>query len=116
MKKNGVLASVTIAQGILESWYGNTELAVNANNYFGMKCMLSGNTWTGSTWDGVSKYTKVTKEDDGTGNLYDVTEDFRKYQTAAESVGDHSAYLLGAMNGSKKRYEGLQGERTHARQ
>lgn len=114
MKKNGVLASVTIAQGILESGHGNSELAVNANNFFGMKCVLSGNTWTGSTWDGVSKYTKVTKEDDGTGNLYDVTADFRKYQTAAESVGDHSAYLLGAMNGSKKRYEGLQGE-TDAR-
>lgn len=114
MKKNGVSASVTIAQGILESGYGNTELAVNANNYFGMKCMLSGNTWQGSTWDGVSKYTKVTKEDDGTGNLYDETEDFRAYQSAAESVGDHSAYLLGAMNGSKKRYEGLQGE-TDAR-
>lgn len=114
MKKNGVLASVTIAQGILESGHGNSELAVNANNFFGMKCVLSGNTWTGSTWDGVSKYTKVTKEDDGTGRLYEITADFRKYQTAAESVGDHSAYLLGAMNGSKKRYEGLQGE-TDAR-
>lgn len=110
MKKNGVLASVTIAQGVLESGYGNTELAVNANNFFGMKCILSGNTWAGSTWDGVSKYTKVTKEDDGKGNLYDVTADFRKYPSAAESVGDHSAYLLGAKNGSKKRYEGLQGE------
>lgn len=111
MKKNGVLASVTIAQAILESGYGNTELAVNANNFFGMKCILSGNKWTSSTWDGVSKYTKVTKEDDGTGRLYDVTADFRKYPSAAESVGDHSAYLLGAMNGSKKRYEGLQGEK-----
>lgn len=114
MKKNGVLASVTIAQGILESGYGNSELAVNANNFFGMKCALSGNTWKGSTWDGVSKCTKVTKEDDGTGKYYEVTADFRKYKTAAESVGDHSAYLLGAMNGSKKRYEGLQGE-TDAR-
>lgn len=111
MKKNGILASVKIAQGILESGYGNTELAKNALNFFGMKCNLSGNTWAGSTWDGVSKYTKVTKEDDGNGNLYDVTADFRKYNSIAESVGDHSAYLLGAMNGSKKRYEGLQGEK-----
>lgn len=110
MKKNCVLASVTIAQAILESGYGNTDLAINANNFFGMKCKLSGNTWAGSTWDGVSKYTKVTKEDDGKGNLHDETADFRKYPSAAESVGDHSAYLLGAMNGSKKRYEGLQGE------
>ena len=70
MKKNGVLASITIAQGILESMYGNTDLAVNAFNFFGMKCVLSGNTWSGSTWDGVSKYTKKTPEDDGTGKLY----------------------------------------------
>lgn len=112
MKKNGVLASVTIAQGILESGYGNTELAKNANNFFGMKCVLSGNTWAGSTWDGVSKYTKITKEDDGKGNLYDVTADFRKYPSASESVGDHSAYLLGAMNGNEKRYAGLKGEKN----
>lgn len=111
MNRNGILASVTIAQGILESGYGNTELAKNALNFFGMKCSLSGNAWDGSTWDGVSKYTKVTKEDDGKGNLYDETADFRKYNSIAESVGDHSAYLLGAMNGSKKRYEGLQGEK-----
>lgn len=110
MKKNGVLASVTIAQAILESRYGNTDLAVNANNFFGMKCFLSENTWGGSTWDGVSKYTKITKEDDGTGKLYDEKADFRKYPSAAESVGDHSTYLLNAKNGSKKRYAGLKGE------
>lgn len=111
MKKNGILASVKIAQGILESGYGNTELAKNALNFFGMKCNLSGNTWAGSTWDGISKYTKVTKEDDGKGNLHEETADFRKYNSIAESVGDHSAYLLGAMKGSEKRYKGLQGEK-----
>lgn len=58
MAKSGVLASVTTAQGCLEAGYGNTELARNANNIFGMKCNLSGNTWPGSTWDGVSKYRK----------------------------------------------------------
>ena len=58
MAKSGVLASVTTAQAILESGYGSTELARNANNFFGMKCSLSGNTWPGSTWDGVSKYRK----------------------------------------------------------
>ena len=66
MKKNGILASVKMAQAILESGYGNSELAKGANNLFGMKCSLSGNTWSGSTWDGVSKYTKQTAEDDGT--------------------------------------------------
>ena len=58
---SGILASVTMAQAILESGYGSTDLAVNANNIFGMKCSLSGNTWK-SVWDGTSKYTKTTKE------------------------------------------------------
>ena len=51
-KKMGILASVSMAQFILESGYGKSELAQNANNVFGMKCSLSGNTWSSSTWDG----------------------------------------------------------------
>ena len=107
-KKSGILASVSLAQFILESGYGSTELAQNANNCFGMKKSLSGNTWGGSTWDGKSIYTKKTQEDDGTGKLYTITADFRKYPCVEDSIADHSAYLLGAMNGSKKRYAGLQ--------
>ena len=45
MEKTGILASLTTAQGILESGYGTRELAVNANNIFGMKAELSGNNW-----------------------------------------------------------------------
>ena len=59
-KKSGILASVSLAQFILESGYGKSELAQNANNIFGMKCSLSGNTWSGSSRDGKSKYTKKT--------------------------------------------------------
>ena len=109
MKKSGILASVSLAQFIQESGYGKTELAQNANNVFGMKKSLSGNTWAGSTWDGKSIYTKKTQEDDGTGNLYTITADFRKYPCIEDSIADHSAYLLGAKNGSKLRYEGLKG-------
>lgn len=109
MKKTGILASVTTAQAILESGYGSTELAKNANNFFGMKCSLSGNTWAGSSWDGVSKYTKKTKEQDKTGREYTVTADFRKYPSIAASLADHSAYLLGAKNGSAYRYAGVKG-------
>lgn len=115
MAKSGVLASVTTAQAILESGHGSTELARNANNFFGMKCSLSGNTWPGSTWDGVSKYRKQTGEEDANGNAYTITADFRKYASAADSVADHSAYLLGAMNGSKQRYAGLKGEMDPAK-
>lgn len=113
MEKSGILASVTAAQFILESGYGKTELAQGANNCFGMKKSLSGNTWAGTTWDGKSVYTKKTQEDDGKGNLYTITADFRKYPCVEDSIGDHSAYLLGAKNGSKLRYAGLQGEGSY---
>lgn len=109
MKKNGILASITIAQAILESGYGSTELAKNANNIFGMKTSLSGNTWSGSTWDGKSIYTKETKEQKEDGTEYTITADFRKYGKIEDSLGDHSAYLLGAKNGDELRYEGLKG-------
>lgn len=108
-KKTGILASVSMAQFILESGYGKSELAQNANNVFGMKCSLSGNTWSGSTWDGTSKYTKQTKEQNSDGSYETITADFRKYPCVEDSIADHSAYLLGAKNGSKLRYDGLNG-------
>ena len=113
MKTSGILASVSAAQFILEAGYGRTELAQKANNCFGMKCVLSGNSWGGSAWDGTSSYRKKTQEDDGNGKLYTVTADFRKYSCVEQSIADHSAYLLGAMNGKKKRYAGLAGEKDY---
>ena len=108
-KKSGILASVSLAQFILESGYGKSELAQNANNVFGMKKSLSGNTWGGSSWDGKSVYTKKTKEQNSDGSYVTVTADFRKYPCIEDSIADHSAYLLGAVNGSKPRYAGLKG-------
>lgn len=107
-KKSGILASVSLAQFILESACGKSELAVAANNCFGMKQNLSGNTWSGSTWDGKSIYTKQTGEEYNSQRVT-ITANFRKYPCIEDSIADHSAYLLGAMNGSKKRYEGLKG-------
>ena len=74
-----------------------------------MKKSLSGNTWSGSVWDGKSVYTKQTKEQNADGSYETITADFRKYACVEDSIADHSAYLLGAMNGSKKRYEGIAG-------
>ena len=108
MAKNGILACITIAQAILESGWGKSELAVNANNLFGMKKSLSGNTWRGSSWDGKSVYSKQTKEVYASG-LATVQADFRAYKSWEMSVNDHSAYLIGAKNGSSLRYKGLQG-------
>ena len=107
-KASGILASVSLAQFILESGYGKSELAQNANNCFGMKKSLSGNTWGGSSWDGTSIYTKKTQEYEN-GAYVTVTADFRKYPSVEKSIADHSAYLLGAKNGTKLRYDGLKG-------
>lgn len=108
-KKSGILASVSLAQFILESGYGKSELAQNANNCFGMKKSLSGNTWSGSTWDGTSVYTKQTQEQNTDGSYETITADFRKYGSVEDSIADHSAYLLGAKNGSALRYAGIAG-------
>ena len=108
MSKTGICAAITIAQAILESGWGKSELAVNANNLFGMKKSLSGNTWAGSTWDGKKVYSKQTKEVYASGSAT-VTAEFRVYSSWQQSVNDHSAYLAGAKNGSKLRYAGLVG-------
>ena len=108
-KKSGILASISMAQFILESGYGKSELAQGANNCFGMKKSLSGNTWGGSTWDGSSVYTKKTQDQNADGSYVTITADFRRYSCVEDSIADHSAYLLGAKNGSKLRYEGLKG-------
>ena len=108
MKASGILASVVIAQAILESGWGQSELSLKANNLFGMKANLSGNTWD-SCWDG-DIYAKKSPEDDGKGNITQVLSDFRAYDNPKLSIMDHSDYFCGAMNGNKLRYEGLMGE------
>lgn len=75
MVRSGVPASITIAQGILESNYGNSDLAVKANNHFGIKCH--------SGWTGKGYYL-----DDDAKN-----ECFRVYKNARESFHDHSEFL-----------------------
>lgn len=73
-----------------------------------MKKNLSGNTWSGSSWDGKSIYTKKTQEEEN-GQMITITADFRKYSCVEDSIADHSAYLLGAKNGTALRYNGLKG-------
>ncbi len=75
MLENGIPASITLAQGILESDAGNSALAMYANNHFGIKCHKD---WSGD------KYI----QDDDTKN-----ECFRKYQNPEESFDDHSEFL-----------------------
>ena len=75
MKRSGIPASVTLAQGILETECGNSDLVKRSNNHFGIKCK--------STWTGES-----VKHTDDSPN-----ECFRKYNNPEESYRDHSDYL-----------------------
>lgn len=111
-KTTGMLPSVGIAQFILESGYGSTDLAEYANNLHGMKCSLSGNTWKGSTWDGRSKYGKYSPEVENGVTVQRYSE-FRKYPCCEDSIADRAAYFTNAMDGSSKRYPGLVGEKNH---
>lgn len=81
MQRSGVPASITLAQGALESGDGNSSLARIANNHFGIKCH---NDWNGK---------KVYQDDDSK------NECFRKYQSVEDSYRDHSDYLK-----TKQRY------------
>lgn len=78
MRRSGIPASITLAQGMLESDYGRSRLATEANNHFGIKCH---NGWTGAT---------IRHHDDRR------NECFRKYRKAEESYYDHSDFLTSA--------------------
>lgn len=82
MDRTGIPASIKLAQGILESASGESELAKNANNHFGIKC--AGN-WTGKT------YHKKDDEHDDKGEK--IESCFRKYSKPEESFYDHSEFL-----------------------
>lgn len=114
-KKTGVLASVTLAQAILESGWGRSYLCQKGNNLFGMKAVISGNNWKGTTWDGKTKIRIRTGEEYG-GRKVKITANFRAYKNIYQSVQDHSAYLLYAKNGTKYRYAGLAATKDYAKQ
>lgn len=99
MQKSGVLASLTIAQAILESGWGKSGLTVKANALFGIKA--------GSSWKGRVYSTKTQECYDGV-NFTTVTALFRAYGSWAESVADHSALLTGAA-----RYKAIIGEQDY---
>lgn len=83
MRLYHIPASITLAQGILESGSGKGRLAVEANNHFGIKC----HDWTGA---------RIYHDDDAS------QECFRKYNDAKYSYRDHSLFLT-----HRSRYKGL---------
>jgi LysM repeat protein len=84
MKQYGIPASITLAQGIIESNAGQSDLAKNANNHFGIKCQKE---WTGPTY----------YQDDDKPH-----ECFRKYSNPLDSYRDHSLFLT-----TRDRYKSL---------
>lgn len=84
MRNHGIPASITLAQGILESGSGYSALSVQANNHFGIKCHTG---WTGPS---------IRHDDD------EAQECFRKYDHPSESYRDHSLFLT-----SRSRYNSL---------
>ena len=75
MNRFGIPASITLAQGILESGNGESRLAREANNHFGIKCHKN---WNGKT---------ISEDDD------EKQECFRRYDNVSESYRDHSLFL-----------------------
>lgn len=75
MQEYSIPASITLAQGILESGSGNSELARKSNNHFGIKC--------GSSWNGRKSF----HDDD------ELNECFRAYANVKDSYKDHSIFL-----------------------
>ncbi|WP_245942970.1 glucosaminidase domain-containing protein [Flavobacterium lacus] len=84
MRQHGIPASITLAQGILESGVGQGSLSKRANNHFGIKCHKE---WTGPS---------VRHDDDS------AQECFRKYDDPADSYRDHSLFLT-----TRSRYASL---------
>jgi hypothetical protein len=75
MRRTGVPASITLAQGMIESNYGRSSLATKGNNHFGIKCH--------NGWKGPVMYHHDDKKNDC----------FRKYASVEESFYDHSDFL-----------------------
>lgn len=84
-KQYGVLASITIAQAILESGWGKSKLTVDANNLFGIKA--------DSRWNGEVCLMR-TAEYRPTGEKYYIDAGFRKYSSLEQSTEDHALFLV----------------------
>lgn len=94
--KNGIYASVMIAQAILESSSGNSTLAREPNfNLFGIKGKYQGQS-----------IALPTLEDDGSGSMFSINANFRKYPSYKESLEDYAILIKGGTNSSSSLYAG----------
>lgn len=96
MSKYGILASLTIAQAILESGWGESELSKSANNLFGIK-----------RW-GYPDYIELPTTEYRNGQATKEEAEFRKYPSWDYSIADHTAFLL-----QNDRYKNLIGVKDY---
>ncbi|MFX3660102.1 MAG: glucosaminidase domain-containing protein [Ectobacillus sp.] len=99
MQQHNILASLTIAQAILESGWGKSELAVKGNNLFGIKGVGP-----------AGSITIETTEHHENGTPYRTSAEFRKYHSREESLEDHTRHLL-----QSPRYQSIIGEKDYKR-
>lgn len=105
-QKNGLYASVMIAQAILESGSGNSGLAKAPNyNLFGIKGSYEG-----------SSVQMATLEDNGSGSMYTITAKFRKYPSYKESLEDYATLMTGGTQGRSTFYQGAWKANTNSYQ
>ena len=95
--KYGVLPSVTVAQAILESGWGQLALSTQAHNLFGIKGSYNG------------QYVTMQTREVYNGQSYYIYDNFRKYANNSESVEDHGNFLY-----SNSRYANLLGDQSYA--
>lgn len=100
-KRTKILASVTIAQAILESGWGKSYVARKGNNLFGIK-KGSSRGWKGTAYDGINTVGRH-------GSRY------RKYSCVEDSIEDHGYYLANCGHG-RKRYAGITKTKSYRRQ
>jgi hypothetical protein len=98
MARSGILASLSVAQAIIESGWGNSGLTRSGNALFGIKA--------GTSWKGPRLSCKTFEYYDG--KRTDITDAFRAYGSWEESVADHSAFLRGL-----GRYKAVVGEKDY---
>lgn len=110
--KNGILASVMLAQASLETGWGKTDLA-QRHNIFGMKADLINSTWKEwSTWGG-KVYEKYSPEEYG-GVVRPVKSAFRVYDSYRQCMEDYAAFLLHVRNNKGLKYARIKGMKDPA--
>lgn len=101
----GLLTSVSVAQFVLETSHGRSDLLKDTNNCFGMKSFVSNNNWYGTCWNNEIYHSDTIEQYNG--EIINIISEFRKYPDIETSIVDHCSYLLNAKRGKAYRYKNI---------